>query len=177
MFQVFCWRFFLDDRFGVSNELWEFSSARKRATRNNNTQVSHSAGWPGHFFTSFQPKAFFFVLGIYTQVFSQKTGEYVNQCVCVCGGYKPRSSLPVPNAPPFRLGESGLWPGETSQHGSQARRLNREPMGVFRFCQVGGVWSLYFHPDPWGNDPIWLVYFSDGLKPPPRYRNHGEMYT
>ena len=34
----------LDDRFGVSYELWEVSSAKKRATGNNKTQVSHSAG-------------------------------------------------------------------------------------------------------------------------------------
>jgi len=27
---------------------------------------------------------------------------------------------------------------------------------------------FYFHPDPWGNDPIWLI-FSKGLKPPTRY--------
>ena len=25
---------------------------------------------------------------------------------------------------------------------------------------------LYFHPDPWGNDPIWRAQVSDGLKPP-----------
>ena len=25
-----------------------------------------------------------------------------------------------------------------------------------------------FHPDPWGNHPIWRSYFSDGLKPPTR---------
>ena len=51
------------------------------------------------------------------------------------------------------------------------------------FCQVfflggGGGWEneqvvvsniFYFHPDPWGNDPIWRAYFSDGLvQPPPR---------
>ncbi len=27
---------------------------------------------------------------------------------------------------------------------------------------------FYFHPDTWGNDPIWRAYFSNGLKPPPR---------
>ena len=28
---------------------------------------------------------------------------------------------------------------------------------------------VYFHPDPWGNDPIWRIctYFWNGLKPPP----------
>ena len=26
----------------------------------------------------------------------------------------------------------------------------------------------YFHPEPWGNDPIWRTYFSNGLKPPTR---------
>ena len=32
-----------------------------------------------------------------------------------------------------------------------------------------GWWELkhfYFHPDPWGDDPIWRSYFSIGLKPP-----------
>ena len=33
---------------------------------------------------------------------------------------------------------------------------------------------LYFHPEPWGDDPIWRSYFSDGLKlkPPTRLRLH-----
>ena len=30
---------------------------------------------------------------------------------------------------------------------------------------------FYFHPDPWGYDPIWRAYFSDGLKPPTSYSN------
>ena len=30
---------------------------------------------------------------------------------------------------------------------------------------------FYFHPKPWGNDPIWRAYFSIGLiQPPPRWR-------
>ena len=29
-----------------------------------------------------------------------------------------------------------------------------------------GFKVFHFHPDPWGNDPIWRAYFSDGLKPP-----------
>ena len=29
---------------------------------------------------------------------------------------------------------------------------------------------FYFHPEPWGNDPIWRAYFSNGLvQPPTRY--------
>ena len=28
---------------------------------------------------------------------------------------------------------------------------------------------FYFHPDPWGNDPVWRAYYSKGLKPPTRY--------
>ena len=27
---------------------------------------------------------------------------------------------------------------------------------------------FYVHPEPWGNDPIWRAYFSNGLKPPTR---------
>ena len=30
--------------------------------------------------------------------------------------------------------------------------------------QLKHFWN--FHPDPWGNDPIWRAYFSNGLKPP-----------
>ena len=26
---------------------------------------------------------------------------------------------------------------------------------------------FYFHPDPWGDDPIWRAYFSNGLVQPP----------
>ena len=34
---------------------------------------------------------------------------------------------------------------------------------------LGGVFKpfSYFHPDPWGNDPIWRWYFSNGLVQPP----------
>ena len=31
----------------------------------------------------------------------------------------------------------------------------------------GGFRYFYFHPEPWGNDPIWRAYFSDGLVQPP----------
>ena len=31
---------------------------------------------------------------------------------------------------------------------------------------------LIFHPDTWGDDPIWRAYFSDGLKPPNSYSMH-----
>ena len=31
-----------------------------------------------------------------------------------------------------------------------------------------GFKYFYFHPDPWGDDPIWRAYFSIGLKPPTR---------
>ena len=35
------------------------------------------------------------------------------------------------------------------------------------FVPRGGNSNIfYFHPDPWGNDPIWRAYFSNGLKPP-----------
>ena len=38
-----------------------------------------------------------------------------------------------------------------------------------RSCFLGGGFKdFYFHPDPWGNDPIWRAYFSNGLKPPTR---------
>ena len=35
--------------------------------------------------------------------------------------------------------------------------------------QLGGGNSniFYFHPEPWGDDPIWRAYFSNGLVQPP----------
>ncbi len=41
---------------------------------------------------------------------------------------------------------------------------------------------FYVHPDPWGNDPIWRAYFSDGLKPPASgvgdcWRMDGKMWV
>ena len=32
---------------------------------------------------------------------------------------------------------------------------------------VATQFCLYFHPENWGNDPIWRAYFSDGLVQPP----------
>ena len=41
---------------------------------------------------------------------------------------------------------------------------------VSRVCLGGGFDFFHFHPDPWGNDPIWRAYFSNGLvQPPTRY--------
>ena len=31
---------------------------------------------------------------------------------------------------------------------------------------------FYFHPEPWGNDPIWRAYFSNGLVQPPTSLHH-----
>ena len=37
--------------------------------------------------------------------------------------------------------------------------------GWSHLWQVGGGFKYFlnFHPEPWGNDPIWRTYFSDGL--------------
>ena len=44
--------------------------------------------------------------------------------------------------------------------------------GIVAFPTITGWWQLKcfwnFHPEPWGNDPIWRAYFSKGLKPPTR---------
>ena len=60
-----------------------------------------------------------------------------------------------------------------------ARTLNREgalwnyeglKIGLKLQKKIGSGNSniVYVHPEPWGNDPIWRAYFSDGLKPPTR---------
>ena len=41
--------------------------------------------------------------------------------------------------------------------------------GLYYICILQGVnfkHVSYFHPEIWGNDPIFDSYFSDGLKPP-----------
>ena len=30
--------------------------------------------------------------------------------------------------------------------------------------RVGGGFKFYVHPDPWGDDPIWLIFFQMGWK-------------
>ena len=35
---------------------------------------------------------------------------------------------------------------------------------------------FYFHPDPWGNDPIWRAYFSTRLVQPPTSLQSGSMF-
>ncbi len=37
--------------------------------------------------------------------------------------------------------------------------------GWFKVAQLGGGFIFLFTPT-WGNDPIWLIFFSNGLKPP-----------
>ena len=42
-------------------------------------------------------------------------------------------------------------------------KLFGEIFGWLRWDAILGGWQLnffYFHPDPWGNDPIWWAYFS-----------------
>ena len=52
------------------------------------------------------------------------------------------------------------------------RYLNFEP---YRGIYIYRIWLVvsnifYFYPDPWGNDPIWQSYFSNGLvQAPTRY--------
>ena len=36
-------------------------------------------------------------------------------------------------------------------------------VGLARWCNLNIFW---FHPENWGNDPIWRTYSSNGLKPP-----------
>ena len=51
------------------------------------------------------------------------------------------------------------------------------PRGVPQFLETSisdYIWVVVFiifsfHPEPWGNHPIWLIFFSNGLKPPIRY--------
>ena len=50
-------------------------------------------------------------------------------------------------------------------------KLKSEPFHVIhrstwpsRWWQLKDFWN--FHPDPWGNDPIWRTYFLKVLKPP-----------
>ena len=48
-----------------------------------------------------------------------------------------------------------FFPGETGD-------------GETKVLGGGNSKIFYFHPENWGNDPIWRAYFSSGLKPPTR---------
>ena len=50
------------------------------------------------------------------------------------------------------------------------RPINFPPKGNDLYVGGGNSNIFYFHSDPWGNDPIWQAYFSNGLvQPPTRY--------
>ena len=86
-------------------------------------------------------------------------------------GLKKSNSFRAPwdNRNSFQVGSSlqNGWLG-----GSRKRQKNsQEWVGL---VTKTGWWFHFkyfwnFHPDPWGNDPIWRAYFSNGLKPPTRW--------
>ena len=51
----------------------------------------------------------------------------------------------------------------------QPRKASPLKSSFLTYTQLGGGNSniFYFHPKPWGDDPIWRAYFSDGLVQPP----------
>ena len=61
---------------------------------------------------------------------------------------------------------------------AEGESMWKHPMGSLVFLHQnrmkqllgGGNSNIFgiFHPDPWGNDPIWRACFSKGLKPPTR---------
>ena len=50
-------------------------------------------------------------------------------------------------------------------------KLDEKPSTRMRSCWYLPRWWFQiffdFHPEPWGNDPIWRAYFSNGLVQPP----------
>ena len=63
---------------------------------------------------------------------------------------------------------------------SPFRSISREGGLFWKF--IGNPWLaggnsiiFYFRPDPWGNDPIWRAYFSNGLVQPPSRWLLGEI--
>ena len=91
------------------------------------------------------------------------------------------------NSPPLPLTSQGhwrtVWQRRSSRHPTKGYpqkkqtgtvRLPCYPWVVFseRDPYLGGGNSNFFwnfHPKNWGRFPIWLAYFSDGLKPPTSY--------
>ena len=67
--------------------------------------------------------------------------------------------------------ECGDRPGpSTKWGGSEAGKcLAKHDKSHWATWNLGGGNSniFYFHPEPWGNDPIWRAYFSNGLVQPP----------
>ena len=81
--------------------------------------------------------------------------------------------VPCVPEPPFWPGHHPLFWRWTSDHlwilgGFEV--WSKELIFLGRNSQLDGETSkiLCFHPENWGNDPIWRAYFSDGLKPPTR---------
>ena len=53
-----------------------------------------------------------------------------------------------------------------------AWQQSESTLGCFMRCLAGGVQNFcqFFNPDPWRNDPIWLLYFKKVVQPPPAGR-------
>ena len=70
----------------------------------------------------------------------------------------PRRHLSVAKSPPFEPPVVG-W------------GMNRPSISM-AYLVATQIFFLHVRPEPWGNDPIWRSYFSDGLvQPPTRWLN------
>ena len=78
--------------------------------------------------------------------------------VPLCCKVRFRQSGPVPHL--VRL----MWfQGQQNPVKSMPRFDAKKPFNVWWWVSK----KEYVHPDPWGNDPIWRAYFSNGLVQPP----------
>ena len=60
----------------------------------------------------------------------------------------------------------GVSPHPPLEHPSLRSLGNFQLPSIKHWVVVSQI--FYFQPEPWGNDPIWRAYFSNGLKPPTR---------
>ena len=49
---------------------------------------------------------------------------------------------------------------------------------IYKSGLAGGFFNIFFfHPDPWGNDPIWLICFKWVVQPPTRFFKFGNKWN
>ena len=102
--------------------------------------------------------------------------QYIT-CICNLNPYTFIINYDTDQTPTVgSLPTGGLWDP------SRARGKNLESAVVQVLRWLGEMkikhWVMvsnifYFHPKPWGSDPIWLSYFSDGLVQPPTWSSWG----
>ena len=97
--------------------------------------------------------------------FVKRLSEKINEipvettfCTPVVVSYSPSSHCKIP------VDIIITSPSSKAAHNSNHQLILIVVFFPCRHILGGGfqIYTFYFHSDPWGNDPIWRAYFSDG---------------